>query len=62
MSIKFLESSVYQSDRDLTGEEYITDISKTGIYMRALPFAVFTILFFFHYIRTRNICTDPEFF
>ena len=25
MSIKFLESSVYRSDRDLTREEYIAD-------------------------------------
>ena len=28
MSIKFLESSVYWSDRDLTGEDYIADINK----------------------------------
>ena len=28
MSIKFLESSVYRSDRDLTGEEHIADINK----------------------------------
>ena len=30
--------------------------------MSALPFAVFTILLFFHYIQTRYICTNPEFF
>ena len=59
----FLESSVYRSDRDLTEEDYIADINKNWyIHMRALPFAVFTILFFFHYIRTRYICANPEFF
>ena len=31
MSIKFLESSVYRSDRDLTEEEYIADINKGAV-------------------------------